>query len=374
MSRLFTPFSLGPVELPNRVVVSPMCQYSANDGVPGDWHLHHLMQFGYSGAGLVMVEATGVERRGRITHGCLGLYSDDCEAALSRIINSVRRVSGSTRFGIQLAHAGRKASANVPWVNAGAPLGEGEDPWKTVGPSAVPFGEGWHIPEALDEKGIERTTAAFVDAALRASRIGFDVVEVHAAHGYLLHEFLSPLSNFRQDSYGGSLENRMRFPLNIVRAVRAAVPREVVVGARITGSDWDEKGLGPEDAILFARELKSLGAGYVCVSSGGILPSIRVPSTAGYNVPIAAKVKGEAGVPVRAVGMIVTPEQAEEVVATGKADLVCMARAFLDNPRWVWHAAELLGASAHYPLQYARAKRSSWPGAGLIRPLRSDRS
>ncbi|MGE5300620.1 MAG: oxidoreductase, partial [Acidobacteriota bacterium] len=223
MSSLFTPFSLGPVELPNRIVVSPMCQYSSNDGVPGDWHLHHLMQFGYCGAGLVMVEATGVERRGRITHGCLGLYSDDCEAALSRIINSARSVSGgAARFGIQLAHAGRKASANVPWVNAGSPLGEGEDPWKTVAPSAVPFGDGWHIPQALDEKGIERITAAFIDAARRAARIGFDVVEVHAAHGYLLHEFLSPLSNFRQDSYGGSLENRMRFPLNIVRAVRAA--------------------------------------------------------------------------------------------------------------------------------------------------------
>ncbi len=317
-----------------------------------------------------MVEATGVERRGRITHGCLGLYSDDCEAALSRIINSVRRVSGAARLGIQLAHAGRKASCHRPWEKGGTPLGMGDDPWQTVAPSAVPFGEGWHIPEALDEKGIERTTSAFVAAARRAAKIGFDVVEVHAAHGYLLHEFLSPLSNFRQDSYGGSLENRMRFPMNVVRAVRAALPREVVVGARITGSDWDEKGLTPKDGVVFARELKSLGAGYVCVSSGGILPSIRVPSTPGYNVPIAAKVKEEAGIAVRAVGMIVTPEQAEEVVATGKADLVCMARAFLDNPRWVWHAAEMLGASAHYPLQYARAKRSLWPGAEIVRPFK----
>jgi 2,4-dienoyl-CoA reductase-like NADH-dependent reductase (Old Yellow Enzyme family) len=370
MSRLFTPLSLGPVELPNRIVVSPMCQYSANDGVPGDWHLHHLMQFGCSGAGLVMIEATGVERRGRITHGCLGLYSDECEAALSRIISAVRRISGPTRFGIQLAHAGRKASANIPWKKGGAPLGEGEDPWNTVAPSAVPFGPGWHTPDALDEKGMLTIIHAFTEAAHRAARIGFDVVEVHFAHGYLLHEFLSPLSNFRQDLYGGSLENRMRFPLNVVKAVRAAVPREMVVGARITGSDWDDRGFSSKDAAVLSRELRSLGAAYVCVSSGGILPSIRVPSTPGYNVHFAAKVKEEAGIHVRAVGMILTPEQAEEIVVTGKADLICMARAFLDNPRWVWHASEKLGASAHYPHQYERARRSSWPGAEIIRPFK----
>jgi 2,4-dienoyl-CoA reductase-like NADH-dependent reductase (Old Yellow Enzyme family) len=195
-------------------------------------------------------------------------------------------------------------------------------------------------------------------------------VEVHAAHGYLLHEFLSPLSNFRKDSFGGSLENRMRLPLEVTRAVRAALPREIVVGARITGTDWDEKGLTPEDAVVFARELKALGVGYVCVSSGGILPSIRVPSTPGYNVPIAARVKEDAEIPVRAVGMIVTPQQAEEIVTTGKADLVCMARAFLDNPRWVWHAAEMLGAAVPYPRQYERARRSAWPGAELARPLK----
>jgi 2,4-dienoyl-CoA reductase-like NADH-dependent reductase (Old Yellow Enzyme family) len=373
MSRLFTPFSLGPLELPNRIVVSPMCQYSANDGVAGDWHLHHLMQFGYSGAGLVMVEATGVERRGRITHRCLGLYSYDCEAALTRIMKAARRVSGTARFGIQLAHAGRKASANIPWEKGGAPLGEEDDPWTTVAPSAAPFGPGWQTPEALDESGMARIVNAFVEAAHRAARIGFEIVEVHAAHGYLLHEFLSPLSNFRRDSFGGDLENRMRFPLNVVRAVREAVPH-MVVGARITGNDWDERGLAPEDAVAFARELKALGVGYVCVSSGGILPSIRVPSAPGYNVPAAATVKEGADIPVRAVGMIITPEQAEEIVVSGRADMVCMARAFLDNPRWVWHAAEMFGATVPYPRQYERAKRSAWPGAGIVRPLKPENS
>ncbi|MDA8433006.1 MAG: oxidoreductase, partial [Nitrospiraceae bacterium] len=294
----------------------------------------------------------------------------DCETALARTMSAVRRVSGSTRFGIQLAHAGRKASASIPWIRGGAPLGKGEDPWETVAPSPVPFGPGWHTPEELDEKGMERIVEAFVEAARRAARAGFDVVEVHAAHGYLLHEFLSPLSNFRQGPFGGSLENRMRFPLQVAKAVRAAVPREVVVGARITGTDWGDKGFTPEDAVVFAGRLKEIGLKYVCVSSGGILPSIRVPSSPGYNVPLAAKVKKATGIAVRAVGMIVTPDQAEEIVASESADLVCMARAFLDNPRWVWHAAEALGADAHYPRQYERARRSSWPGAELVRPRR----
>jgi 2,4-dienoyl-CoA reductase-like NADH-dependent reductase (Old Yellow Enzyme family) len=289
-------------------------------------------------------------------------------------MNAVRRVSGPARFGIQLAHAGRKASVNVPWVKSGAPLGAGEDPWGTVAPSAVPFGQGWHHPEELDDEGMARIVNAFAEAALRAARIGFDVVEVHAAHGYLLHEFLSPLSNFRRDLYGGSLENRMRFPLKVARAVREAVPREMVVGARITGSDWDDKGLTAEDAVAFARELKSLGFGYVCVSSGGILRAIRTPSAPGYNLPMAAKVKEAAGIPVRAVGMIVTPEQAEDIIAAGKADLACMARSFLDDPRWVWHAAEVFGVSVPYPHQYERARRSSWPGAQIVRPLKRENS
>ncbi|MBF0557274.1 MAG: NADH:flavin oxidoreductase/NADH oxidase [Nitrospirae bacterium] len=368
MSQLFTPLQLGPLELTNRIVVSPMCQYSADDGVPGDWHMHHLMQLGCSGAGLVMVEATAVERRGRITHGCLGLYSDSNEAALGRVMSAVRRIAGQTRFGIQLAHAGRKASANRPWVDEGRPLAPGEDPWPTVGPSSSPYVEGWPIPEALDKDGMQRIIAAFSSAAARAARIGFEVVEVHAAHGYLLHEFLSPFANMRTDSYGGDFNKRMRFPLEVVGAVRAALPAGIVLGVRITGTDWLEGGLTLDDAVVFANELRSLGVGYACVSSGGITRSVKVPVGPGYQVPLAERVKKESGIAVRAVGMILTPEQAEDIVSSGKADMVCMARAFLDDPRWVWHAAEKLGASIQYPPQYERAQRSVWRGADVIRP------
>jgi 2,4-dienoyl-CoA reductase-like NADH-dependent reductase (Old Yellow Enzyme family) len=372
MSMLFTPLRLGSMELSNRVVLSPMCQYSADDGVAGDWHLQHLIQYGYSGVGLVTLEATAVERRGRITHGCLGLYSDSCEAALSRMIGAARRFGGPTRFGIQLAHAGRKASAHRPWEEKGGPLGLGQDPWQAVAPSALPFSAGWPVPEELDGEGMERILNAFVAAALRAGRIGFEVVELHAAHGYLLHEFLSPIANQRTDSYGGSLENRMRFPLAVVRAVRAALPEDVALGVRITGTDWIDGGWTPDDAVALARELRSLGAAYVCVSSGGIIHPIRIPVVPGYNVPFAERVKKETGVAVRTVGMIIKPDQAENIIASGQADMVCMARAFLDDPRWVWHAAEALGADAYYPPQYEGARRSAWPGAALLRPLKSE--
>jgi 2,4-dienoyl-CoA reductase-like NADH-dependent reductase (Old Yellow Enzyme family) len=363
---------MGTLELSNRVVVSPMCQYSADDGVAGDWHLQHLMQLGYSSAGLVMLEATAVERRGRITHGCLGLYSDACEAALIRVMSAARRFGGSTRFGIQLAHAGRKASAHRPWEKGGGPLGPGDDPWLTTAPSAIPYNTGWPVPETLEEKGMERILSSFHDAARRAARVGFEVVEVHAAHGYLLHEFLSPLANHRKDCYGTSLENRMRFPLAVVQTVREALHPDVVLGVRITGTDWSEGGWVPDDAVAFVRKLQPRGVGYVCVSSGGIIPSAAVPVTPGYQIPFAAKVKRETGIHTRAVGMIVTPEQAEDIIVSGHADMVCLARAFLDNPRWVWHAAEQLGASVSYPPQYERARRTIWPGAALIRHLKNE--
>jgi len=373
MSGLFSSLNLGKVELSNRVVVSPMCQYSADDGVAGDWHLQHLLQYGYSGSGLITLEATAIERRGRITHGCLGLYSDSCEAALSRVINAARRFAGPARFGIQLAHAGRKASACLPW-EGGQPLGPTEDPWPAVAPSPIPFAEGWPIPEALSEEEMERTLNAFVDAARRAARIGFDVVEIHAAHGYLLHEFLSPLSNKRTDMWGGSLENRMRFPLTVASAVRSALPEEIVLGARITGTDWMDEGWQPEDAVEFSRRLQDLGFGYVCVSSGGIIPAAHIPAAPGYNVPFAAKVKRETGLATQVVGMIIQPQQAEDIIASGQADMVCLARAFLDDPRWVWHAAEELNATVHYPPQYERARRSAWPGAAILRPLKKEKN
>ena len=368
-SKLFEPLALGPLELPNRIVVAPMCQYSAGDGsADADWHVQHLMTLGMSGAGLVVVEATGVEPRGRITHGCLGLYSEANEAALARALVAAKRVAPKgTRFGIQLAHAGRKASAQLPWLG-GQPIAAEADPWTTVAPSAIPFGTGWPVPRALDDKGLDTVLTAFVRAAERAAGIGFDVVELHAAHGYLLHEFLSPLSNRRNDAYGAAAEGRMRFPLSVVQAVRSVLPTRIPLGLRITGSDWLEGGLTVEDAVVFATACKAKGAAFVCVSSGGITAEVKVPFAPNYQVPFAARVRAGAGMVTRAVGLIVEAEQAEAILANGQADQVAMARAFLDNPRWVWHAAEKLGAEIDYPAQYVRVKARTWPGAKLARP------
>ena len=359
-SRLFTPIQLGPVELPNRIVVSPMCQYSAEDGSATDWHIQHLSTLGFSGAGLVMVEATGVERRGRISHGCLGLYSDGNEAALSHVIAIARRNAGPTRFGIQLAHAGRKASTRFPWATPAGPLHANEDPWPTIGPSALGFDEGWPAPRALDKAGMQAVIDAFAAAARRAARIGFDLVELHGAHGYLMHEFLSPLANQRTDAYGGSLENRMRFPLAVARALRGALPARMALGARITGTDWVEGGWTVADAAVFAGELRKLGLDYVCVSSGGVVPKATIPLGPGYQVELAAEVKAKSGIATQAVGMISDADQAEAIVAGGKADMVALARGFLDDPRWGWHAADRLGGKVHCPPQYQRARAPIW--------------
>jgi 2,4-dienoyl-CoA reductase-like NADH-dependent reductase (Old Yellow Enzyme family) len=362
-SVLFSPLKLGSIELANRIVIAPMCQYSADDGVASPWHMTHLGMLANSGAGLVIVEATHVERHGRITHGCLGLYSDRCEAELHKVIAHCRRI-GTSKLGIQLAHAGRKASSQRPWEGAGA-LKANEDPWETIAPSALPFGPNWHTPRAMTEDDMARVKAAFVDAATRAVRIGFDAIELHGAHGYLIHSFLSPISNKRNDAFGGPMENRMRFPLDIARAVRAVVPNSIALGARITGSDWMEGGLTPDDAVTFTRALKNAGLDYVDISSGGVSAETRNPTTPGYNVPIAEKVKRESGVATRTVGLIATPKQAEDIVAAGKADMVAMARALLDDPHWGWHAAHVLGADATVkrPPQYLRAAPAMWPGA-----------
>jgi 2,4-dienoyl-CoA reductase-like NADH-dependent reductase (Old Yellow Enzyme family) len=361
MSVLFSPIRLAGLDLANRVVVSPMCQYSADDGCANDWHLVHLGMLANSGAGLVVVEATHVERHGRITHGCLGLYSDHSEAALARVIASARN-AGKAKFGIQLAHSGRKGSAHRPW-EGGAPLKEPADPWPTFAASAIPFGEGWHCPREATEADMNRARDAFVNAAKRALRIGFDAIELHMAHGYLLHGFMSPLSNKRTDAYGGGFENRMRFPLSVVHAVRAAVPREVPLGARVTGSDWREGGLTPDDAVAIAKALKAEGLDYIDVSSGGVAADIRNPSERGYNVAIAARVKREAGIATRTVGLIVEPEQAEAIVAQGQADMVSIGRAFLDDPHWAWHAAKALGADVVRPPQYERTGPKLWAPA-----------
>lgn len=361
---LFSPITLGTVELANRIVVAPMCQYSAVDGCATDWHLAHLGMLANSGAGLLVVEATGVERAGRITHGCTGIYSDDAEAALKRVVDFCRR-AGTAKLGIQLAHAGRKASSQRPWEGGGA-LKPGQDPWQTVAPSALPFGPGWHTPQAMVADDFARIRHAFVTAAGRAVRIGFDAVELHMAHGYLLHSFMSPLSNRRDDDYGGSLENRLRFPLEVAAAVREAVPRSIALGARITGSDWAEGGLTADDAVACAAALKAAGLDYVDVSSGGVAADVRTPTAPGYNVDIATAVRGT-GIPTRVVGMIVTPEQADGIVAGGRADMVALARAFLDEPHWGWHAAQRLGAEVKRPSQYLRAAPALWPGAAKVR-------
>ena len=368
-STLFSPFTLGPLELPNRIVISPMCQYSADDGSPNPvWHRQHWAQLAMSGAGLVVVEATGVERSGRITHGCTGIYSDANETAMARELAAAKSLAvPGTRFGIQLAHAGRKASAQRPW-DGGKALGSGEDPWPTVAPSAIPFDSSWPTPQALDEAGLVRIRDAFVAAARRAAAAGFDSVELHMAHGYLLHSFLSPLSNHRTDAYGGTLANRMRLPLEIARAVHAAIPDHMALGARITGTDWVEGGWTVEDAVILARELRAAGIHFVCVSSGGVRGGVQVPVKPGYQVHLAARVREGAGIATRAVGLIADSLQAERIVAEGQADLVAIARAFLDNPRWVWHAADRLGARTTYPPPYARVAAPLWPGAKIARP------
>ncbi len=357
-SALFSPISLGAQKLANRIVVSPMCQYSADDGSATPWHRVHLGGLAGSGAGLVMVEATAVERAGRITHGCLGLYSESNEAALRETL-AVCRSIGAARFGIQLSHAGRKGSCQPPWAG-GASLGPQDDPWRLWSASEV----GGLDCVACGRADLERIRQAFADATRRAVRLGFDVIEMHAAHGYLLHQFLSPLSNRRTDAYGGSLDNRMRFPLEVFEAMRAAAPAQVPIGARITGSDWVEGGISIAEATVFARELQGRGSDFVEVTSGGLVPA-QIPIAAGYQVPFARAVREAVDMPVWAVGMIVDPRQAEELVATGSADVVALARAFIDNPHWPYEAARVLGADIEYPRQYARARPSVWPGSRL---------
>jgi len=358
---LFSPYKLAGLDLANRLVVSPMCQYSADDGCANDWHLMHLGMLANSGAALVIVEATHVERSGRITHGCLGLYSDDNEAALARVMAQVRR-AGSAKLGIQIAHSGRKGSAQRPWEGGGS-LKPGADPWQTMAASPIPFGENWQTPREVTEADMERVRNAFVSAVQRSLRIGFDEIELHFAHGYLAHGFMSPVSNKRTDQYGGAFENRLRFPLSIARAVRSVVPKDIPLGARITGSDWRPDGLTPDDAVAISKALKGEGLDFICISSGGITADTRTPTEPGHNVPIAARVKKEAGIATRTVGLILTPGQAEQIVAQGQADMVSLARGFLDDPHWGWHAAKALGAEVVRPPQYARAGPKLWAPA-----------
>jgi 2,4-dienoyl-CoA reductase-like NADH-dependent reductase (Old Yellow Enzyme family) len=367
---LFDHFTMRDVTLSNRVVVSPMCQYSAIDGVPNDWHMQHLGSLSMSGAALLMTEATHVEAIGRITPGCLGLWNDEQEAAIKHIVDACHRFTPGLAVGMQLAHAGRKGSSRLPW-KGGAGLAADEAPWGTVAPSAQVFDDTRMTPLALDRAGMDRIRMAFVQAAERALRIGIDVLELHGAHGYLMHEFLSPIANARTDQYGGSLANRMRFPLEVFAAVRTVWPAHKPMGARITGRDWIEGGIDENEAAAFAAELKGLGCDYACVSSGGIIggkAAPRIPSDQGYQVFLSDHVRKQSGIATRAVGLIVEPQYAEAVVREGKADMIAIARGFLDDPRWGWHAAEALGATVPYPPQYERSAPSLWKGTKLARP------
>jgi 2,4-dienoyl-CoA reductase-like NADH-dependent reductase (Old Yellow Enzyme family) len=355
MSNLFQPLQIGALSLPNRIVIAPMCQYSAKDGAATDWHMIHLGSLALSGAGLLILEATAVSPEARITASDLGLYSDAGEAALTRVVQAIRRYSAMP-LAIQLAHAGRKASTRAPW-EGGAQVPPGEtDGWQTQAPSALPHAAGEHPPTALDGPGLARVREDFVATAKRAARLGFQGIELHAAHGYLLHQFLSPIANQRADEYGGSLENRMRFPLEVFAAVRAAVPADIPVWVRVSATDWVPGGWDIEQTVQFAKALEALGCAAIHVSSGGISPAQEIPLSDGYQVPFAARIKQEVNIAVMAVGLITEPEQAEAIIAKGDADAVALARAMLYDPHWPWHAAARLGAKVQAPKQYLRSQ------------------
>ena len=355
MSRLFEPFRIGELSLANRIIIAPMCQYSASEGSAADWHLIHLGQLALSGAGLLIVEATAVSAEGRITVGDLGLYSDANEAALARVLGAVR-ANSPIKLGMQLAHAGRKASSHAPWDGgAQVPLGE-PGSWHAVAPSALPHSPSEQAPIALDDAGLQKVRDDFARAAKRAARLGLDGIEIHAAHGYLLHQFLSPIANQRSDAYGGSLENRMRFPLEIFDVVRAALPVGRPVWARISATDWVPGGWDIDGTVALSQALKARGCAAIHVSSGGVSPQQRVKVGPGFQVPFAQRVKAEVGLPTIAVGLITEPEQAEAIIASGEADAVSLARAMLYDPRWPWHAAAKLGAQVEAPKQYWRSQ------------------
>lgn len=355
MSQLFSPVSFGPLQLPNRIVIAPMCQYSATDGQANDWHRQHLGQLSQSGAGLLILEATAVLPEGRISWADLGLWDDATEAALAGVIASVKAWSPMP-LGVQLAHAGRKASSARPWDGGGGLPATDPNGWTTVAPSALPFND-HPKPEALDLAGIDAIVDAFVAAAQRAERIGLDLIELHAAHGYLLHQFLSPLSNQRDDEYGGSLQNRMRLLIRVFDAVREAVSEHIAVGVRVSASDWVAGGWDIEQTTTLAQILDLRGCNFLHVSSGGLDPRQKIPLEPGYQVPFAQAIKAaKVRMPVIAVGLITDPSQAESILRHGHADAVALARGILYDPRWPWHAAAALGDSITPAPQYLRCE------------------
>ncbi|MGZ4813179.1 MAG: NADH:flavin oxidoreductase/NADH oxidase [Terriglobales bacterium] len=354
MSDLFAPLSLRGASLRNRIVVSPMCQYSSQDGFANDWHFVHLGSRAVGGAALVFTEASAVTPEGRISPDDLGIYQDEHVEFLSRIVSFLHQQGALA--GMQLAHAGRKASTDAPW-RGGKPLDEAHRGWSPIlAPSAVAFGDGYQVPKAMDEKDIRSVVAAFAKAAKRALRAGFDVIEIHAAHGYLLHSFLSPLANRRTDRYGGPFENRIRIVCEVAAAVRGAWPEDKPLFVRISATDWKEGGWDIAQSVELARKLKSLGVDLVDCSSGGIAPQIRIPTGPGYQVEFAERIRREAQIATAAVGMITSPQQADTIVRSGQADLVVMAREFLRQPYFPLLAAKQLGHDVAWPKQYERAK------------------
>ncbi|HVW78135.1 MAG TPA: NADH:flavin oxidoreductase/NADH oxidase [Alloacidobacterium sp.] len=358
-SNLFAPLELGNVTLPNRIVVSPMCQYSSEDGFANDWHLVHLGSRGVGGAGLVITEATAVTPEGRISPGDLGLWKDEHIVPLKRIVDFLH--GQGTLAGIQLAHAGRKASMRVPWLGE-SPVPIEEGGWDDVlAPSAIAFSSNYKQPQALDEAGIQRIIEAFAIAAQRAFQAGFDVVEIHAAHGYLLHEFLSPLSNQRNDKYGGSLDNRMRLLVSVVDAVREVWPQEKPLFVRISATDWAEGGWNLQSSITLASQLSLRNVDLIDVSSGGLVPGVKIPVGPGYQTHFSEQIRRNTGVLTGTVGMITEAAQADHILRTGQADLVLMAREFLRDPYWALHAADDLGQKIAWPVQYLRAANAGMP-------------
>jgi 2,4-dienoyl-CoA reductase-like NADH-dependent reductase (Old Yellow Enzyme family) len=355
MSHLFTPLHLGTLPLENRIIIAPMCQYSANEGSATDWHTIHLGSLALSGAGLLILEATAVSPEGRITPADLGLYCDDNEAALARVLAAIRHHSAMP-VAIQLAHAGRKASSRAPWEGGSQILPAEPTGWQTFAPSAIPHNPTEHAPVALDAAGLAKIIEDFTATAKRAVKLGIQGIELHAAHGYLLHQFLSPLSNHRTDQYGGSLENRLRFPLELFDHVRAALPENFPLWVRVSASDWAENGWDIEGTIEFAKALEARGAAAIHVSSGGLSFEQKIPLDPGYQVPFAAAVKAAVKIPVIAVGLITEPTQAETILTDASADAIALARAILYDPHWPWHAAAQLGAQVTAPKQYWRSQ------------------
>ena len=349
---LFSPFQLRSVTFPNRIGVSPMCQYSCEDGFATDWHLVHLGSRAVGGAGLVIVEASAVLPEGRISPGDLGIWKDEHVPMLERIVSFLH--SQGARAGIQIAHAGRKGSMSAPFTSEHL-VSEAEGGWIPVAPSAVPFSPKYATPRALDKAGIDAVVDAFAEATRRALTAGFDLVEIHAAHGYLLNEFLSPLSNQRTDEYGGSFENRTRLLLEVVDTVRAAWPDHLPLSVRISATDWAEGGWTIEDSVRLAKVLRERGVDIMDVSSGGLAPHAQIPVAPGYQVPFAARIRKEAGIPTAAVGMITEPTQANSIVDQGEADVVLLAREMLRDPYWAVHAAAAMSEPARWPKQYLRA-------------------